>query len=193
MSELQSVLDFPFSAHRKLLAFPPASSPTVAERIWQSSSYLNKAAVNSGVIIMLAALLCTLISGLGIHMLVRCALRCRRRTVLHSSDELSNSGLKKAVMKALPIIVCTATSNPPVLLTDCPICLSEFADGEKLRVIPKCSHSFHVECIDQWLFSHSTCPVCRHCLNLHDENRKPGGTLIAEGTESNNTMFIVID
>ncbi|GJT95915.1 RING-H2 finger protein ATL52-like protein [Tanacetum coccineum] len=43
----------------------------------------------------------------------------------------------------------------------CSICLCEFEDNEELRTLPECLHSFHVPCIDMWLFSHSTCPVCR--------------------------------
>nr|XP_043633686.1 RING-H2 finger protein ATL52-like [Erigeron canadensis] len=43
----------------------------------------------------------------------------------------------------------------------CSICLSEFEVDEDLRTLPECSHSFHVPCIDMWLYSHSTCPVCR--------------------------------
>ncbi|KAG6734782.1 hypothetical protein I3842_01G286700 [Carya illinoinensis] len=43
----------------------------------------------------------------------------------------------------------------------CAVCLSEFEDGEELRTFPGCMHSFHVPCIDMWLYSHSTCPICR--------------------------------
>lgn len=43
----------------------------------------------------------------------------------------------------------------------CSICLCEFEDNEELRTLPECLHSFHVPCIDMWLYSHSTCPVCR--------------------------------
>lgn len=41
------------------------------------------------------------------------------------------------------------------------MCLSEFEHGETGRVLPKCNHSFHTECIDMWFHSHSTCPLCR--------------------------------
>ncbi|PKU84295.1 RING-H2 finger protein ATL20 [Dendrobium catenatum] len=43
----------------------------------------------------------------------------------------------------------------------CPVCLSEFKDGEAVRFLPECGHCFHVECIDMWFRVHSTCPVCR--------------------------------
>ncbi|CAK9134003.1 unnamed protein product [Ilex paraguariensis] len=44
---------------------------------------------------------------------------------------------------------------------ECAVCLNEFEDNETLRLIPKCDHVFHPECIDAWLTSHVTCPVCR--------------------------------
>ncbi|KDP41433.1 hypothetical protein JCGZ_15840 [Jatropha curcas] len=44
---------------------------------------------------------------------------------------------------------------------ECAVCLNEFEDDQTLRLIPKCSHVFHPDCIDAWLGSHTTCPVCR--------------------------------
>uniref|UniRef100_A0A0D9V5D2 RING-type domain-containing protein n=1 Tax=Leersia perrieri TaxID=77586 RepID=A0A0D9V5D2_9ORYZ len=43
----------------------------------------------------------------------------------------------------------------------CSICLSEYADGEMLRVMPDCRHRFHVACLDAWLRRNASCPVCR--------------------------------
>lgn len=43
----------------------------------------------------------------------------------------------------------------------CAVCLGDFEEGEELRTMPECLHSFHVSCIDMWLHSHSNCPVCR--------------------------------
>nr|GMC93685.1 RING-H2 finger protein ATL33-like [Ipomoea batatas]GMC99599.1 RING-H2 finger protein ATL33-like [Ipomoea batatas]GME17516.1 RING-H2 finger protein ATL33-like [Ipomoea batatas] len=45
--------------------------------------------------------------------------------------------------------------------TECPVCLSVFVAGEEIRQLNACKHMFHVKCIDVWLGSHSTCPVCR--------------------------------
>lgn len=43
----------------------------------------------------------------------------------------------------------------------CVICLCEVCDGDVYRILPKCNHGFHVSCIDAWLQTHSTCPLCR--------------------------------
>ncbi|KAK9677881.1 hypothetical protein RND81_11G173800 [Saponaria officinalis] len=44
---------------------------------------------------------------------------------------------------------------------DCAVCLINFEDGDYMRTLPHCCHSFHVDCIDVWLRSHATCPLCR--------------------------------
>ncbi|OIW07589.1 hypothetical protein TanjilG_08476 [Lupinus angustifolius] len=44
---------------------------------------------------------------------------------------------------------------------ECPVCLSVFADGEEVRQLSACKHSFHASCIDMWLSNHSNCPICR--------------------------------
>ncbi|KAF7096915.1 hypothetical protein CFC21_098795 [Triticum aestivum] len=43
----------------------------------------------------------------------------------------------------------------------CPVCLEDIHGGEMVRQLPACRHLFHVECIDMWLDSHRTCPMCR--------------------------------
>ncbi|CAI9098206.1 OLC1v1034815C1 [Oldenlandia corymbosa var. corymbosa] len=43
----------------------------------------------------------------------------------------------------------------------CAVCLSEFNQGDEVRVLPGCAHTFHVSCIDKWLNLHRNCPLCR--------------------------------
>jgi len=42
----------------------------------------------------------------------------------------------------------------------CSICLEEFISGENVRILPRCGHIFHLECIVPWLTEHvETCPL----------------------------------
>ncbi|KAJ4836947.1 hypothetical protein Tsubulata_032304 [Turnera subulata] len=68
-------------------------------------------------------------------------------------------GLDKAVLNSLPLFVYSPETHPDPI--ECAVCLSEFEERETGRVLPKCKHSFHIECIDMWFHSHSTCPLCR--------------------------------
>ncbi|XP_024986485.1 RING-H2 finger protein ATL29-like [Cynara cardunculus var. scolymus] len=47
---------------------------------------------------------------------------------------------------------------------ECAICLCEFEDDNVLRLLTKCYHVFHQDCIDLWLESHKSCPFCRRSL-----------------------------
>ncbi|KAF8407936.1 hypothetical protein HHK36_007076 [Tetracentron sinense] len=44
---------------------------------------------------------------------------------------------------------------------DCAVCLENFKMGDKCRLLPKCNHSFHAQCIDSWLLKTPICPICR--------------------------------
>lgn len=131
--------------------------------------YSKEASFDTNMIIILAALLCALICALGLNSIVRCVLRCTRRFSIESIDaraeRLAATGLKKSTLRRIPVAVYG--SGIHILATDCPICLGEFMDGEKVRVLPRCHHGFHVRCIDIWLASHSSCPTCRQSLLEH--------------------------
>ncbi|XP_039019032.1 E3 ubiquitin-protein ligase RLIM-like isoform X2 [Hibiscus syriacus] len=46
-------------------------------------------------------------------------------------------------------------------IEQCYICLAEYDDGDKIRVLP-CQHEFHMSCVDKWLKEiHGVCPLCR--------------------------------
>lgn len=51
---------------------------------------------------------------------------------------------------------------------ECAVCLNKFEPSEVLRLLPKCKHAFHVECVDTWLDAHSTCPLCRYRVDPED-------------------------
>ena len=43
----------------------------------------------------------------------------------------------------------------------CPICLSEYVEGDKVITGSQCSHRFHLECCMQWLEKNDHCAYCR--------------------------------
>ncbi|GJM98273.1 hypothetical protein PR202_ga15263 [Eleusine coracana subsp. coracana] len=43
----------------------------------------------------------------------------------------------------------------------CAVCLEELREGALVRMLASCKHYFHAGCVDVWLLSHATCPVCR--------------------------------
>jgi len=46
--------------------------------------------------------------------------------------------------------------------TTCSICIDEFVPGELVRVLPRCNHAFHTECILPWLTERQgCCPMCK--------------------------------
>ena len=47
----------------------------------------------------------------------------------------------------------------------CCICICEYEDEDEVRVLP-CKHSFHADCVDQWLQLNSTCPLCKRDVNV---------------------------
>lgn len=53
----------------------------------------------------------------------------------------------------------------------CVVCLGEYEEGEELRTLPHCMHSFHAPCVDTWLLSHINCPLCRSPLSLFISER----------------------
>nr|CAN61651.1 hypothetical protein VITISV_014602 [Vitis vinifera] len=88
---------------------------------------------------------------------------------------LHDSGLDQAFIDALPVFLykdIVGLKEP----FDCAVCLCEFSQEDKLRLLPMCSHAFHIECIDTWLLSNSTCPLCR-------------GTLFNPGLAMENSVF----
>lgn len=61
----------------------------------------------------------------------------------------------------------------------CPICLNEYEEGVKIRILP-CEHVYHIECIDKWLLRNNRlCPVCKRRVipgDSESENEETSGT-----------------
>lgn len=89
----------------------------------------------------------------------------RIHNVLYSTNvphHIVDRRLELVVLSSLPVFLYPRSNSheeePP---QGCTVCLSEFEKDDIIRLLPKCNHSFHVDCIDMWFHSHSTCPLCR--------------------------------
>ena len=48
----------------------------------------------------------------------------------------------------------------------CAICINSIDEAAKIGKIRKCGHTYHYQCLDGWLATHSICPVCRITVYL---------------------------
>ncbi|CAL9207334.1 unnamed protein product [Musa hybrid cultivar] len=83
----------------------------------------------------------------------------------------SNSGLsdqdKKALIDALPLFsLASSLAAVPKSSLDCAVCLYPFRPHDELRLLPACRHAFHARCVDPWLRSTPSCPLCRASIAL---------------------------
>lgn len=133
-----------------------------------AGSYFSRS-FNSNVVVVMAVLLFALVVAAFINTVARCILR-RRRPQQPEDHAATDKGLDKSIIETLPVVAYGADSVSKSLKFDpaggneCVVCLSEFVTGEKLRLLPDCHHGFHLVCIDTWLLTHTTCPVCRRCV-----------------------------
>ncbi|KAF8048449.1 hypothetical protein N665_2508s0004 [Sinapis alba] len=106
---------------------------------------------------------------------------------------LHDSGVDQSFIDTLPVFHYKSIIGLKNYPFDCAVCLCEFETEDKLRLLPKCSHAFHVDCIDTWLLSHSTCPLCRSSL-LSDlsprHDHRPSLLLVLESASDNSSREI---
>ncbi|KAJ3587892.1 hypothetical protein NHX12_011487, partial [Muraenolepis orangiensis] len=73
--------------------------------------------------------------------------------------EAKPRGLTKADIEQLPSYRFSL-ENHLSEQTLCVVCFCDFECRQLLRVLP-CNHEFHAKCVDKWLKTNRTCPICR--------------------------------
>ncbi|CAN6589041.1 unnamed protein product [Malus baccata var. baccata] len=180
--------------------FVPQLPPPPPNLQSNSLSFGNKVSPSMLLIVIIVAIV--FFVAVLLHLLVRFLLRPPARdsedlesvTVLQGQLQqlfrLHDAGVDQSFIDALPVFYYKAIiglKNP----FDCAVCLCEFEAEDNLRLLPKCSHAFHMKCIDTWLLSHSTCPLCRATL-LPDFSRSNGCSpivfVLESGSDSSREM-----
>ncbi|KAF5476846.1 hypothetical protein F2P56_003540 [Juglans regia] len=174
-----------------ILVYPPPQSslPSSFSASYHSGNYEEEATPTSSLsrisplLLLLIVILAVIFFIYGLlHLLVRFFMKRPSSSAIYQSNRfpdtsgsftfqrqlqqlfrLHESGLDQAFIDALPVFYykdIMGLKEP----FDCAVCLCEFSEQDKLRLLPTCSHAFHIECIDTWLLSNSTCPLCRRTL-----------------------------
>lgn len=92
---------------------------------------------------------------------------------------VNRSRANQQVVASVPegIILATLLRYPKILYSrlirekgksgsssPCSICLRDYRSSDLLRLLPECGHFYHVKCVDPWLRTHWSCPVCRNSM-----------------------------
>ncbi|XVE71915.1 hypothetical protein DITRI_Ditri10aG0189500 [Diplodiscus trichospermus] len=183
-----------------ITASNPSPSPSFQQIRPNSSAFKPSVAVIVGVLTTLFSIT---------FLLLLYAKHCRsnsnnRFSYTHASSLVSvsasrNSGINRAVVESLPLFRFSSLRGQKDGL-ECAVCLTRFEPNELLRLLPKCKHAFHVECVDTWLDAHSTCPLCRYRVDPEDillieedyssrQNQDPTAAAAAVVSSSSSSCF----
>lgn len=136
---------------------------------------------------LLAGLLALLVAFVAVCLYLRWA--CGRRRARRDADREASSssaaaspvpGLDADAINGLPVTFYSPPASSPARSTtakmsdgdggeeeraaECSICISALVAGDKVKALPPCGHCFHPECVDAWLRSQPSCPLCRTLL-----------------------------
>lgn len=133
---------------------PPLSSPTTAILIFASALILSSS----------------------LYLLLRCLSRSRHRTFAAADDANNRRDSRRRDISSvddskMPLFTFNSLAGKLAANGgDCAVCLSRFEATDRLRLLPLCCHAFHAECIDAWLSSNQTCPLCRSTVHPADSD-----------------------
>uniref|UniRef100_A0A453RL31 RING-type E3 ubiquitin transferase n=1 Tax=Aegilops tauschii subsp. strangulata TaxID=200361 RepID=A0A453RL31_AEGTS len=89
--------------------------------------------------------------------------------IVYSTAPEPSRGLEEAAIRRIPTLRYRESKQLQApqaqAASECAVCLSEFQEGERLRLLPPCLHLFHTDCIDAWLHATANCPLCRTAIS----------------------------
>ncbi|KAG8082958.1 hypothetical protein GUJ93_ZPchr0014g46833 [Zizania palustris] len=146
----------------------------------QASSFL------PSLLIIAALLAFVLLASVSIHLLLRLLSRSspplprasREEASVEAADASGRPGVaregkkeggdeKQRLIESLPLFtMASSLAALPKSSPDCAVCLSPFTLDAELRLLPTCRHAFHAACVDAWLRTSPSCPLCRATVTL---------------------------
>ncbi|CAL5018929.1 unnamed protein product [Urochloa decumbens] len=91
----------------------------------------------------------------------------RRSAAAVAPEEEAVDDEKERLIASLPLFtMASALAALPKSSPDCAVCLSPFSPDAELRLLPACRHAFHADCVDAWLRTTPSCPLCRAAVSL---------------------------
>ncbi|XP_047313364.1 RING-H2 finger protein ATL79-like [Impatiens glandulifera] len=178
--------NWPAAPAIKVMQDPEATSTCKDSECRRWKPYSNSKDFEREAWLIFAILFGLVFLGIAIHAVVCCIIRrrcsLRRRQQQQEEEESVNDngggggGGGGVMISGVDIVgeVVVFKNSAAVAVVDCAICLSEFSEEERVMVLEGCKHGFHVNCIKQWLSSHSSCPICRAKTFLSSSS-SPGG------------------
>ncbi|KAL5553085.1 hypothetical protein UlMin_040486 [Ulmus minor] len=165
--------------------FTSTSTSTSSPTTHHSSSYSN---LSPSILIIIPILSITIIASVFLcyllrHLNRRCLRHLSPSSTAISANESNHFSSRRispetpnpafTIVDSLPLFAFSAitrrsTSAASVVAGDCAVCLSKFEPDDQLRLLPLCCHAFHSLCVDTWLRSNQTCPLCRSPLIASD-------------------------
>ena len=90
---------------------------------------------------------------------------------IHSIEPTPMRALDPLVVASLPKFMYKQTDqlDHGHEVIECSVCLGTIVEEAMVKLLPNCKHMFHVECIDMWLNSNITCPICRTLAEPRDK------------------------
>lgn len=144
---------------------PPFISkpPQISNSKW--GSYSNAKTLDANMAIILIILACAAVLAFSLHAAGRLILRLLALRRQSLSTNKHQNGAASEPASSSPIVFSAETKLARAE-AECAICLSEFIDGERVRVLPNCGHGFHANCVEEWIVARSSCPTCRATCRL---------------------------
>ncbi|PKU62164.1 E3 ubiquitin-protein ligase ATL4-like [Dendrobium catenatum] len=159
------------------LPSPQPSPPPLYSSSPSSSSSSSASSASSILLIIVLIIAFSVLASVSFHLLRHLISRRRCSSLpppsLHCPPSSHTEHTSSASVTPPPSAKDHLVSSfPPVSLSsaaaavlpkspDCAVCLSPFYPRDDLRLLPSCRHAFHLKCIDLWLQSTPSCPLCR--------------------------------